>query len=348
MGGQSPYGYVWKDGKFVVEPKEAPVRKLMFELFAEHKRKKTVARMLNDRGFRTRKGAKWSAVTVHRLLRDPSASGTRVANYSKSLGKGKAAGRKPKEDWVYHPVEPIISETLWNECQAILAAQERRPKPIARRPVHPFAGVTYCRCGDKMYVPSNSPKYICRSCRNKVPIIDLDGVFHEQLRNFYVSSEDVADHLAAGNEVIKSKEELLAVLRAEERKVSSDIERLFELYQDGQLSKADFGPRHKPLSDRLKEIERELPALEAELDVMRINQLSEAELMAGGQDLFERWPNLPADDRRDLVSSIVEKIIIGEGDIDISLLYTPPSLDGGNKGTHQHGFMAATSWTRDG
>lgn len=348
MGGQSPYGYVWKDGKFVVQASEAPVRKLMFELFAEHKRKKTVARMLNERGFRTRQGAKWSANTVHRLLRDPSASGTRIANYSKSLGKGKAAGRKPKEDWVYHPVEAIITETLWTECQAILAAQERRPKPVARRAVHPFAGVTYCRCGDKMYVPSNTPKYVCRSCRNKVPITDLDGIFHEQLRNFLVSPSEIAAHLAAGSELVKAKEELLSVLTQEQRKVSNDLDKLFELYQEGHLSKQDFGPRHKPLNDRLKEIERELPALEAELDVMRINQISEVELISGGQDLFDRWPNLAAEDRRDLVESMVEKIIVAEGDIDISLLYTPPSLDGGNKGTHSHGFMAATSWNRAG
>ncbi len=40
LGGAAPFGFKWEKYELKPDPKEAPVRKLMFELFTQHKRKK--------------------------------------------------------------------------------------------------------------------------------------------------------------------------------------------------------------------------------------------------------------------------------------------------------------------
>jgi site-specific DNA recombinase len=47
--------------------------------------------------------------------------------------------------------------------------------------------------------------------------------------------------------------------------------------------------------------------------------LSEAET------LYVRWPELPTDTKRQIAESIIEKLVIGDGEIDITLSYLPSS-----------------------
>ncbi len=330
LGGQAPYGYQWKDKKLIPDVKEAPIRKLMYELFREHKRKKAVARILNEKGYRTRNNSKFSDTTVDRLLRDPVAKGIRRANYTRSNDSSKAWELKPENEWVLIEVEAIVPEELWSECNAVLDAQREKGKRITQPTLHLFAGLTYCACGPKMYVLSNSPKYTCQKCRNKIPKDDLEAVFIEQIKHFSVSSDEINAHLERANTTIHAKAELLKVLESERQKLAGEIDKLHELYQSGMIDKLGFGAKYHPWADRLRQLDDEIPASQAELDVIKISQLSEEEIITGAKDLYERWPKFPNEEKRRIIEAITEKIIIGKDEVEINLYYAPPATPSGH------------------
>lgn len=331
-GGAAPFGYQWKNKQLVPDPKEAPVRRLIYELFLEHRRKKAVARVLNERGYRTRKGDLFTDSTVGRLLRDSTAKGVRLANYTTSTGPGKGWKLKPKHEWVTTAVEPTVPEELWRDCNAILDEQRSRLKRPPKPAVHLFAGVVVCHCGQKMYVlTSENGRYVCRACRNKIDRADLEEVFREQLRSFLLSPEDVAKALGQADEEIRTKEERLTALRADLTKVLSSMDSVYRAYVDDQISMESYGRQYRPLEERLKAIEEEQPRLQGEVDFLKIQLLSKDELLAEATDLFERWPRLAMAEKRSIVEACVETIRVGKTDVEIELAFTPsPAEIAGN------------------
>ena len=327
LGGAAPFGYEWVDKKLVPDPKEAPVRKLIFELFVEHKRKRTVARILNQRGLRTRNDSDFSDTTVDRLLRDPIVKGQRRANYTKSLGKGKQWKFKPSSDWVFINVDPIVSEELWNQCHAILEEQDKKRKPPGKKTVHLFSGFVLCHCGGKMYVPSNMPKYVCGKCRNKIGVEDLEAIFQEQLKSFFVSPDEITKYLGKADETIREKEELLESLTEESRRLRTEMDKLMKLYTEDILPKEELGKRYKPLYERVKRIEDQLPELQGEVDFLKIQYLSSDQIVADARDLYGRWTDLSFDEKRTIVENITENLTIGTDEVSIHLSYLPSSLE---------------------
>ncbi len=327
LGGAAPFGYQWVDKKLVPDPKEGPVRKQVYELFLEHKRKRTIARILNERGFRTRNGSKFSDTTVHRLLRDPIAKGERRANYTKSLGQGKKWNLKPKSDWVLIDVEPIVSEELWNQCNSILDEQEKNRKPPAKKTVQLFAGYTICHCGGKMYVPSNMKKYVCRACRNNIEIDALEAIFHEQLKSFFVSPDEVTKYLGKADETIREKEALLGSLTEEANRLRLEMDKLMKLYTDDILPKEELGKRYQPLYARVKLIEDQVPELHGEVDFLKIQYLSSDQIINDAKDLYNGWPDLSSDEKRKIVENIIENVTIEKDQVSIHLSYLPSSTE---------------------
>ena len=331
LGGKAPFGYQWKDKKLIPDQKEAPVRKLLYELYAQHGRKKAVARILNDRGFRTRDGSKFSDTTVDRLIQDTTAKGIQRGNYTRAVAANRNWALKPESDWVLTPIPAIIPEALWQQCNDMLETRKIKGARPGKSPVHLFAGLTICECGKKMYVPSRSPKYICADCRNKIPIVDLEGIFLDELKSYLMSPDKVAEYLKGAEGAISDKAKQLDTLQKELLRVKADADRAYSLYMEGGLTVPQFKERYQPLDDRKHQIVEELPRLEADIDLLKINGLTSEHIMAEVQDLHARWPKMHQDEKRKIVELLVQNIQVGDGEITFNLCYRPTYEEVTNK-----------------
>lgn len=324
LNGKAPYGYHWQNKHLVPHPEEAPIRRLAYELFLQHRRKGVVARKLNDAGYRTRAGGEWSDTAIERILQCPSAKGVYYINRMHQTGSWKWE-EKPESEWGALSVEPLVTEDLWDQCHQLMEEQQKTMKRRGKSPVRLFAGLAYCACGERMYVKWNTSKYICRKCWNKIPIVDLEAIVYEELKGFFSAPEQVGAHLRQAHQNFADKAHLLQTHRLEIQKVRDEMTRTHRLFLDGEITAQGFGQFYKPAEERLNQLLAELPKLEAEVAHLKITDLSVEDVTNEAQKLYTQWPKMPLENKRSILESIVEKITIGKDEIDLTLSYLPSS-----------------------
>ncbi len=321
-----PYGYQVVEGKMVIHPAEAPIRREAYELFVTNQRKYAVAQMLNAKGYRTRKGCLWQETQVKDILLDESAKGVYIFNRQKRTGPWRFE-LKPESEWGRIECEPIVSPELWQQANRILEEQIKTWKRPGRLPAQTFSRLAWCACGGKMYARTDAPKYLCRKCNNKIPIETLEGIFHEEIKVFFADPEKLAKGLSDADENLKQREQLLLTHRQAVEKARQDMRKTYDLYLAGQLSVQGFGDLYRPVEERVRQLETELPKLEAEVGGLQAKRPTAQAVMAEAIDLYDRWPRLPLDDRRKIAETLCEKIVIGEGHINITYSFTPVSKE---------------------
>lgn len=330
LGGAAPFGYQWVDKKLCVDGKEAPVRKLMYEIFLRTKRKKATARELNDLGYRTRNGSKFTGTTIGRLLTDPTAKGEHRTNYTSSTDSTKAWVLKPESEWVIVPCPAIVTKELWDDCNRILDEQEKKRRKPGRQSVHLLAGYVHCSCGCKMYVfHVQANLYYCKGCKNRIPITDIDEIYLEQMKSFLLSDGDITHYLDQSATMVREKEELLKGVQRESDALRKKMSELVTMRMNREISPEHFKQYHQPLREQLDQLQNQLPELQAEIDFLKIQSLSSDTVMRQARTLYEQWPSLGFPEKRNIVETITSRIVVGQDDIEISLAFLPPSFQNG-------------------
>jgi site-specific DNA recombinase len=135
--GRLPFGYAVGPNKVaVLVPKEAEIVREAFEKYSTNQyTDREIAQFLNESGFVTRKGRRWSKDTVRDFLQNEFYYG-RVA-YRDQILPGNH--------------EPVISRELFEQCQRVRSSHARRPKSFAQTPkrIYMLHRVICCNCCDR-------------------------------------------------------------------------------------------------------------------------------------------------------------------------------------------------------
>jgi len=161
----------------------------------------------------------------------------------------------------------------------------------------------------------------------------LEGIFHEELKSFFLSPSEIADYVSKAdtvNTAIQEKRELIEKREAEQRKLERDIDKLYELYLSDQITKKEFVKKYHPLEAKRKQLEEEIPVIQGELDFLKIQYLSSEQIVTEAKDLYREWPKLSIEIKRRVVENITESLVIGKDEVAINL-NDLPSLSGNGR-----------------
>lgn len=340
LGGVASFGYRWNETKTALEldPNEAPIRKEAFKIFLECKRVKATARILNERGYRTRNGAKFSYCTVNNMLTNPIAKGLRRSNWSVTEGNKRTI--KPESEWIYTEAPAVVSEEIFDAVQSIINKNKKTGAKKARLPVHPFSGVTYCCCNKenpvKMRVLSSTPdKYTCRACRAKIPTADLEEVYKAQLEKMVLSPRALSQYAKSVDKTLSEKQKQLEVARRQLSEALMKTEKYLELYVDGKLTKNAFGRYNDPLEEQISKLELTVPELENDIKTLKTTIAHDSKLAYDSESLYQKWDSLSSEEKTKLIASLTDKILICNETIEIDMRFIPSSINSGNLGMNQ-------------
>lgn len=161
-------GYRLVDGQYRIEPKEAKLVRLIFDMYLSGMGIAKICNYLNQNSYKTRLGFKWSQPTVRGILINYTYTGNLILQKTYQLdylSKKKMFnhGELPK----YHAEnthEGIVTIQEFNRTQDMLKSRsEKYYKPIPKKPYSLSGQIACANCGKK-YVRHTTPTGITWMC----------------------------------------------------------------------------------------------------------------------------------------------------------------------------------------
>jgi len=318
MIGDVPYGYVRSAGEVTVDPAAASLVELLFREYATGRYSyRSLAEWLNAQGHRPpnadgrhhngRPAAQlWVADMLKAILRNERYAG-RVVYKPRRL-----RGRAGADESVSATFPAIVAEDLWATAAATRARNAAHNGiRYSRTARYALTGLLRCRrCGGTVHGVQSRTKngktyayYVCRarygsrSCSQALaPVAELENELRSWLNQLRLPdgfAEEFSRALHAG------RDKPAPARRLTVRSIETRLERLRELFEMGDLPRADYVRRRDTLQDELAQLSATPPPI-----------AQAGETIA---TLTDDWDELDGGQRRQVLETIFSEVEVDEG-----------------------------------
>lgn len=344
-------------GHLVVDEPEAELVRILYGWLAdEGMTLRQILKRLNFGPHFPRSGRRpWSPSVVHHILADPVYTGTAYANRYRFVPPKKprrprgprtheASCRqlKPREQWIAIPVPALVDQELWDRAQAQLARNAALSFRNNKR--HSYllrclltcagcgltmfgrcydvaagrSGRRYYRCAGKDCIETARPA-ACPSRSVKADELE-DAVWGHVVGLLADPDRLLAqfDHFAAAAEAGSARDRAAEQqLRARLDRVARADKRLLDAYEAGAVNLAELSERRRHLAEERLGIERQ----QRERDHLR-QQRVQAQAVRASLEAFctrvrGRLGAATFADKQAILQLVVERIIVGDGSLEI-------------------------------
>lgn len=296
IGNSRIFGYKKENKRLVIDEKEAPMVRELFELYAtDQYSMKQIEGIFWNNGYRNLNGNRIAHSTMANMIANPKYKGYYVGNKVKVVDMfTKKQKFLPPEEWVMFKdetgeiVPAIVSEELWEKANEIL---RRRSEDVKNRQGicnHPnlLTGKLFCTCcgepyyrreSKKVYGPNNS-KWVCSGkIKNGADTCASFPIYESEIKPllYEVFQDTKADADALVDEYIKMYNEMtdhnhLPTLIAEQEKIIDNANKkkakLLQLSVDGMIADIDFKNMTAQCNKDIEEAEQQIRELNKQLD----------------------------------------------------------------------------------
>lgn len=349
-GGPIPFGFKFDAElkKLVVNPEEARIVEVIYQLYLKRKSFRNVVHSLNSMGIGTRGGKAWASTSIRRILQNPIYYG--VLTYNKRKTIGKTSKPRPEEEYILVEAgcEAIISKNQWTQVQEVANTQKKIP-PSSKKSQYLLTGLLECQfCatrlygythvghakGGKVYQYYRCNGHISKGSAfcpgNTVDAKVVERIISEQLK--YLSTkphaliERAKDFQVKFDQEIKPLSEQQKGIQQSLTRIDNRSQRLIGLYEDELIEKGEFVKRKASLDSEKKFLEGQLNEINQKIFSNDMSNFDLQTTLSSVHNLAEAYEELDFQEKKELLRTLISKIQVGKHHLDCQFFALPKSF----------------------